>query len=174
MKIFQSGLAQKWNAPSQPKLRRGTKPPPANRNPQKNPTPARPPLAKRPNEDSPTSQPNYIIPKMPNNITKHFASSGPASNTNSAQSQIIQNYLNQTMPMQTRSAAGRRTNINETVIGGLKQTRSQTLKNHLRHSAIQKPITNQRTMRTLNSYSQNHGIITASAYKDLKNGSIKW
>ncbi|XP_015124227.1 extracellular signal-regulated kinase 2 isoform X2 [Diachasma alloeum] len=159
------GGGHRWNVPSQPKLRRGTKPPAANRNPQKI-IPAR--------HSSTSHTDNYLMTKMPNNITKHFASSGPASNGNSSQSQIIQNYLNQTMPMQTRSAVARRTNHSETIIGGLKLTRSQTLKSHLRHSAIQKPVTNQRTMRTLNSYSQSHGIITASAYKDLKNGSIKW
>ncbi|XP_063975791.1 extracellular signal-regulated kinase 2-like [Diachasmimorpha longicaudata] len=164
----------RWSAaPSQPKLRRGTKPPPANRNPPKN-IPSKNSLAKRPNQDSLISHTdNYLITKMPNNITKHFASSGPTSIGNSSQSQVIQNYLNQTMPMQTRSAVARRTNLSETIIEGLKLTRSQTLKSHLRHSAIQKQVTNQRTIRTLNNYSQSHGIITALAYNDLKNGNIK-
>ena len=53
-------------------------------------------------------------------------------------------------------------------------TRSQSMKNSLRHNVVQKPTVAVRAMRSLSSYSQNHGVITASAYKDLRNGTIRW
>lgn len=163
---------------TQPKLRRGVKPQLINRlsTTATITNPSRCPLPKRPNQDSPTGPANYHT-KIPNNITKHFASS---TVNNSSQSQVIHNYLNQTMPMTlrsssviTRSIAAHRNDMNET-IDGYKATRSQTLKNHLRHNnTIQKPITITKNSMNYN-YSQNHGIITESAYKNLRNGSNKW
>lgn len=151
--------------------------------------PSRYPLPKRPSQDSPRSQ-TIIATKMPNNITKHFVVNGNnnSMNNNTSQNQVIQNYLNQTMPMLTRSSVVQK-NIHDktTTIGECyKATRSsQIIKNHLRHNVIQKPITTAvttttatttsiRNMRSLNSHNQSHGIITASAYKELKNGNVSW
>ncbi|XP_057327347.1 mitogen-activated protein kinase 15-like isoform X3 [Microplitis mediator] len=189
------------------KLRRGIKSQGINNNINKYSTiingsnaPSRYSLAKRANnQDSPTSSINSVnnyITKIPNNITKHFAmgtgSNGPIDNNNSLESQVILNYLNQTIPLRTTAISAingnNRTsavnnnnvinrhrndnNINET-IGGYKITRSQTLKNNLKHIAVQKQ-SNVRNLRSMNNYNQNHGVITASAYSDLKNGSVKW
>ncbi|XP_015602051.1 mitogen-activated protein kinase 15 isoform X2 [Cephus cinctus] len=147
-------------------------------------------LPKRPNQESPNNQSKYLT-KMPNSYAKHFAGSGHVTVQQqshvASQNQAIQNYLNQTIPMRERQSIGTISEVAETT--GYPQnvrnhlenhrlmrsavTRSQTLKNHLRHSSIQKPQV-ARNLRSLNSYSQNHGIITASAYKDLRSGNIRW
>ncbi|XP_053593160.1 mitogen-activated protein kinase 15 isoform X4 [Microplitis demolitor] len=189
------------------KLRRGTKSQGLNNNINKYSTiingsnaPSRYSLAKHANnQDSPTSSINSVnnyLTKIPNNITKHFAvgtgSNDPTDNNNSLESQVILNYLNQTIPLRTTAISAingnNRTsvvnnnnvinrhrndnNINET-ISGYKITRSQTLKNNLKHTGVQKQ-SNIRNLRSINNYNQNHGVITASAYSDLKNGSVKW
>ncbi|XP_044002190.1 extracellular signal-regulated kinase 2-like isoform X2 [Aphidius gifuensis] len=164
--------------PVQQKLRRGVKQIPvlARLSLAKTPVnPMRYPLPKRPSQDSPRSQ-VIIANKMPNNVTKHFVNGTHSINNNISHNQVIQNYLNQTMPMVTRSAVQR----NCTTSSCNKATRSQALKSHLR----QKPTstitsstsgaTNTTTMknyRSIISHNQSHGIITASAYKELKNGN---
>lgn len=137
---------------------------------------------------------------MPNNLTKHFATS--------SQNETIQNYLNQTMPVHfqreripTGMQQGQIRNSGYAVrppaeslscgqnLNHVSQppimidnhrtrsagvNRTQNIKNHLRHNVIQKPATAIRNLRSLNSFSQSHGTITASAYKDLRNGNIRW
>lgn len=141
--------------------------------------PMRYPLPKRPSQDSPRSQ-VIIATKMPNNVTKHFVNGTHSINNNISHNQVIQNYLNQTMPMVTRSAVQR----NFTTGSCNKATRSQALKSHLRQKTTSStitsstsPATNTTTMknyRSINSHNQSHGIITASAYKELKNGNVSW
>ncbi|XP_046612006.1 mitogen-activated protein kinase 15-like isoform X1 [Neodiprion virginianus] len=186
---------------NQQKLRRSTKPqlvhriPPANNNNLQ----TKVNLPKRMNQDSPMNA-KYLT-KMPNNLTKHFAT----SHHSTSQNQTIQNYFNQTMPVHlqreriptgqiknttytnrptaecisnisnyihnTNSVSGSLDNHNRVRSAVL---RAQTAKNNLRHSATQKPIATIRNFRSLNTYNQSHGTITASAYKDLRNGNIRW
>lgn len=175
--LFQCGITNKPNtSTSYPKLRRGIKSQPFDRVTGttiiSNPTRCSQP--KRPNEKSPTGSSNYPT-KMPNNIMKHFASDIVH---NSSQSQVIQNYLNQTIPMVLRSGNVingsnivhqiNKNDINE-IIGTV--TRSQTNKNHIRHNTIHKLATT-KTLHPMNNYSQNHGVITATAYENLRNGTI--
>ncbi|XP_043275381.1 mitogen-activated protein kinase 15 [Venturia canescens] len=179
-------------------------------------------LPKRSSPESPGIQAKYITRMPNNNVTKHFVTTigtedqqkqrQSCSNINrqnsqnrmiSSQSRVIQNYLNQTLPMSglqtrekripTKSRLSDRMNIVETMgkfdyAHGNKQPnnvldnhrpktsviRNQTLKPHLRHSSIQKPVVAVRGARSLNNYTQNHAVITASAYKELRNSTMKW
>ncbi|KAG8037892.1 hypothetical protein G9C98_006103 [Cotesia typhae] len=146
---------------------------------------------------------NYLV-GTPNNITKHFAmgnnngeNESNVIDRNSSQSQVIQNYLNQTIPFRTttmtkieinnRIKGDRKVNniinnnrckndttVNHHIISGYKLTRSQIIKNnHLKHGIVIQKI-NQSNIKNLrynnvNNYNQNHGVITASAYSDLCN-----
>ena len=148
-------------------------------------------LPKRPNQESPRFQAKYLT-KMPNNVTKHFVStsncgdSSPLNHNSTSQNQVIQRYLNQSLPVYVQRDRGsscqfRNVNHSQIHLPGSENrlrsavTRSQTQKNHQRHSTLQKPSTaTQCSLRSLNNYSQNHGVISASAYKDLRNGNIRW
>lgn len=128
---------------------------------------------------------------MPSNITKHFITtncgdSSPLTCNSSTQNQVIERYLTQSFPapsLRNRESSYQLRNFSQNTIylpdsENLRHksavTRSQTIKNHLRHN-VQKPSTaSQCSLRSLNSFSQNHGVITASAYRDLKNGNIRW
>ncbi|XP_012286312.1 mitogen-activated protein kinase 15 isoform X2 [Orussus abietinus] len=188
---------------NQPKPRRGSKPQFLQRLQQPDPPGnSKSTLPKRPSQESPRSQAKHVT-KMPNNASKHFSpnynsNAIPNMNVNQTapQSQAIQNYLNQTLPIpltRERLASARTKSSNQSSTGHPESrqsypipgnvenhrlrsavTRSQVLKNNLRFNAIQKPNTAVRNLRSLNSYSQSHGVITASAYKDLRNGSIRW
>ena len=195
--LFQFTIGNKLNTETtQPKLRKGIK----SQNPHRatrsisivNNNHTRVALPKRPNQDSLQSQTNPLT-KMPNNVTKHFvstASCGDSSflNHNSTfQNQVIQRYLNQSMPVRIQHDRGtsyqfRNVSHNQTFIPNAENqrfrsasTRSQTVKNNLRHSAVPKPATaTQCSLRSWKNFSQNHGVISASVYKDLRNGNIRW
>lgn len=201
----------------QPKLRRGVKPQPVHRfplaKPIANPSTINNPtskftLPKRSSPDSPGVQAKYIT-RMPNNsVTKHFVSTSSPDDRSSTSfnqrlqrnpttgslSQVIQNYLNQTLPIPNAQTRDRRIpiksrlNDRSTIAASanfdypkqalsaaenhrLKSApiRGQTAKSHPKHNGIQKSTTASRGTRSVSNYSQNHGVITASAYKDLRN-----
>ncbi|XP_033226406.1 extracellular signal-regulated kinase 2 [Belonocnema kinseyi] len=157
---------------SQPKLRRGVKSQIQHRGLQNvatmNNNYSRVVLPKRPNQESTRCQAKYLT-KMPNNITKHFVStsncgdSSPLNLNSSSQNQVIQRYLNQSLPVQIQRDRGTSCQLKN---ANYSQVYHPGSANRLRSAATRS--------QTLNSYSQNHGVITASAYKDLRNGNIRW
>ncbi|XP_051171657.1 extracellular signal-regulated kinase 2-like [Leptopilina boulardi] len=177
---------------SQPKLRRGVKSQIAQRTSQNvkliNNNHYRVILPKRSSHEQ-----SKIQTKIPNNITKHFITTncGDSSPINycdsTSQNNVIERYLTQSFPTallknrvnsyQLRNFSQNPIYLPDTENNRHKSaiTRSQNIKNNLRHNNIQKPSTaTQCSLRSMNSFSQNHGVITASAYRDLKSGNIRW
>lgn len=178
---------------TQPKLRRGVKSQIAQRTSSQNVKLVnnnhyRVIVPKRQNHETPKIQTKYPT-KIPNNVTKHFITTNcgdtsPIDNCDQfTQNRVIERYLTQSFPTATlknRATTHQLRNFSQNPIY------ISDSDNHHRHkSAIvrsanvknssQKPSTaTQCSLRSLNSFSQNHGVITASAYKDLKNGNIRW
>lgn len=141
-----------------------------------------------------------MIKQAASNVTKHFVRtrgdcrmSSPESSHLSHQ-QAIRNYLNQTIPVmvEQQSRARYRTPyqsksnfIDRTCTAvdtgnRVKSAAPRNQANRTRHSfdgscvAQRKSSTMHDKSKFLDSYNQNHGVIAASVYKDLCNGTIGW
>ncbi|XP_031842280.2 mitogen-activated protein kinase 15 isoform X1 [Nomia melanderi] len=125
-----------------------------------------------------------------------------ASRPSTTKNQAIRNYLNQTMParieeqkpLPCRTKSGRslpdhrmilRNNVDKSqpadcLTNGAHRSktsapnRSCAIRAQSKHSDETKWTSPMNNSRFLDSYSQSHGVITASAYKDLRNGNIRW
>ncbi|KAK0083472.1 hypothetical protein PV325_008727 [Microctonus aethiopoides] len=124
-------------------------------------------------------EPRSNLMKVPNNvITKHFTLNDVNPRRSSSQTQVIHNYLNQTMPMVLRSGNAiygskisyqyNRNNMNEIIGDGELVTRCRTPKNHLKNT-----IHKSTTMHSINDCNQNHRVIKASTYGNLRDRSTK-
>ncbi|XP_020281716.1 putative serine/threonine-protein kinase C05D10.2 [Pseudomyrmex gracilis] len=142
-----------------------------------------------------------MIKQAASNVTKHFVRtrgecrmSSPESSHLSHQ-QAIRNYLNQTMPVtveqqsQTRYRTSYQSKSNFidrtcTAVDTGNRVRSAAPRNQAnrtRHSFDGSCIAQRKSStihhdksKFLDSYNQNHGVIAASVYKDLCNGTIGW
>lgn len=140
-------------------------------------------------------------PLMSSNVTRHFARTGGISSPESpyvvSHHQAIRNYLNQTMPEQQQPRERNRVScqsrgnlidrscisadteaINNRVRSAARNQASRLLS---RHSFDSDCVIQRRSSTTtcdrsgfLDSHNQSHGVIAASIYKDLRNGTINW
>ncbi|XP_012225822.2 mitogen-activated protein kinase 15 isoform X1 [Linepithema humile] len=135
---------------------------------------------------------SQCIKQMPGNVKKHFVRtindgiSNPESPYVDHQ-QAIRNYLNQTVPTQQHPRVRDRMPCqdkygfaDEKIDTRLKSmARGSTGRSQPRHSFDDGCVVMMRSSTTcdkprfLDSYSQSHGVIAASIYKDLCNGTIK-
>ncbi|KAM0735928.1 Mitogen-activated protein kinase 15 [Formica fusca] len=140
-------------------------------------------------------------PLMSSNVTRHFARTGGISSPESpyvvSHHQAIRNYLNQTMPAQQQprernrvSCQSRGNLIDRSCISADTEAinnrvrsaaRNQASRLQSRHSFDSDCVIQRRSSTTtcdrsgfLDSHNQSHGVIAASIYKDLRNGTINW
>ncbi|XP_034174195.1 mitogen-activated protein kinase 15 isoform X1 [Osmia lignaria lignaria] len=154
--------------------------------------------------DSPKSlQTKYFSRTLDNNCgylrTCNSGSDKRTDNRNNDESrhsvtknQVVQNYLNQTMPSRVKGQTShlyRSKDINYRTISqcdasSIKKPQqtanfpNNRTKNAAPVSRCQKPVTDgnneKKSKPFLDSYTQSHGVITASMYKELRNGTIRW
>ncbi|KAL6422095.1 hypothetical protein ACFW04_010865 [Cataglyphis niger] len=141
-------------------------------------------------------------PLISSNITRHFARTGGVSSPESpyvvSHHQAIRNYLNQTMPLpaqqqpreRNRMSCQNRSNLvdrscisadTEAINNRVRSVaRNQASRLQSRHSFDNGCIIQKRSSTTcgrsgfLDSHNQSHGVIAASIYKNLCNGTINW
>lgn len=140
-------------------------------------------------------------PLMSSNVTRHFARTDGISSPESpyvVSHQAIRNYLNQTMPPPAQQQSRERSRLlcqnknnldrsctsadTEMINNRLRSTtRNQANRLQSRHSFDSGCVIQRRSSTTtcdrsrfLDSHSQSHGVIAASMYKDLCNGTINW
>jgi len=123
---------------------------------------------------------------MPGNIKKHFVRTMNNESSNSESphvdhQQVIHNYLNQTMPSnmhqhpRVRDCASCQSKCEKINVRLRNVGRSLADRSQPRHSFDDGCVVSRRSSTTcdkskfLKNYNQNHGIITASIYKDLCN-----
>ncbi|XP_025268161.1 mitogen-activated protein kinase 13 isoform X2 [Camponotus floridanus] len=151
----------------------------------------------KPMTDSPKS---IRQPLMSSNVTRHFARTGGISSPESpyvvSHHQAIRNYLNQTMPppaqqqsrernrvscqnksnLVDRSCTSADTEINNRIRSTARNQANRLQSRHSFDSGVIQRRSSTMCDRSgfLDSHSQSHGVIAASIYKDLCNGTINW